>query len=129
MKLTTAVVVMLTLAGLTVGVVAQQRGAPRTILQRADVSVPGHEVITAVAEFSPGSTTGRHTHPGEMVGYVLEGTVVVEQDGKSTILTTGQTVIIPAGVAHNNTNNSNLMARMLATYVVEKSKPLNEPSQ
>ncbi len=122
MKLTTAAGVMLALAGLVVGVAAQQRGAPRTILQRADLSVPGHEVITAVAEFSPGSTTGRHTHPGEMVGYVFEGTLVIEQDGKSTTLTTGHTVIIPAGVAHNNTNNTTLPARMLATYVVEKGQ-------
>jgi hypothetical protein len=50
-------------------------------------------------------------------------------DGKTTTLTTGQTVIIPAGVAHNNTNNTHLPARMFATYVVEKGKLLNEPSQ
>ncbi len=64
-----------------------------------------------------------------MVGYVLEGSLLIEQDGKSSTLTAGQTVIIPAGVAHNNTNNSTTTARMLATYVVEKGKPLNEPSQ
>ena len=74
MKLTTAALVMLSLAGIVVGVAAQQRGAPRTILQRADLSLPSHEVITAVADFQPGAATGRHAHPGEMVGYILEGT-------------------------------------------------------
>jgi quercetin dioxygenase-like cupin family protein len=108
------------------GAYAQQRGAPRTIFQRADSAVPGYEVIAAGAEFAPGATTGWHTHPGEMVGYVLEGTFVVEQEGKSAVtLDPGQSFIVPAGTVHTNTNNSGTTARMLATYIVEKGKPLN----
>jgi quercetin dioxygenase-like cupin family protein len=123
-------VVTLALAGLIVGVSAQQFGAPRTILQRADISVPGHEVVEAVADFQPGATTGPHTHPGEMVGYILEGTVVVEQQGKAPmILAAGQTFIIPAGIVHNHTNGGHTVARILATYVVEKGKPLNVPAR
>jgi quercetin dioxygenase-like cupin family protein len=52
---------------------AQQVGAPRTIVQRQDMSVAGHEAIAAIADFQPGTSAGWHTHPGEMVGYVVGG--------------------------------------------------------
>jgi quercetin dioxygenase-like cupin family protein len=82
MRLAVVGVATLAIAGMVGGVYAQQRGAPRTIFQRADSAVPGYEVVAAGAEFQPGATTGWHTHPGEMVGYVLEGTLVVEQQGR-----------------------------------------------
>jgi quercetin dioxygenase-like cupin family protein len=113
------------------GVRALQLGAPRTILHRADVaSLPGHEIVETVADFQPSATTGSHTHPGEMVGYVLEGTVRVEVQGQSPVtLSAGQSLIIPAGVVHTDTNTGRTVARMLATYVVEKDKPLNTPAR
>ncbi|PYQ86108.1 MAG: cupin domain-containing protein, partial [Acidobacteria bacterium] len=61
---------------------AQQTGFKRTVLQQVDLSVPGREAVTAIAELQPGVAAGRHTHPGEEVGYVLEGTVLLEQEGK-----------------------------------------------
>src|SRR5947209_18740560 len=64
---------------------AQQPTFKRTVLQQGDISVPGREVITAVAEFQPGATPGRHTHPGEEGGYVLEGTLLLGQDGKAPV--------------------------------------------
>ncbi len=70
---------------LTGTLAAQQPAFKRTVLQQGDISVPGREVISAVAEFQPGATPGRHTHSGEEVGYVLEGTFLVEQDGKAPV--------------------------------------------
>jgi quercetin dioxygenase-like cupin family protein len=32
-------------------------------------------VVQARAEFSPGGEVGKHTHPGEEVSYLLEGTL------------------------------------------------------
>jgi quercetin dioxygenase-like cupin family protein len=108
---------------------AQQPTFKRTVLQQADISVPGREVITAVAEFQPGATPGRHTHFGEEVGYVIEGTLLVEQDGKPPVtLKTGGTFLIPAGTVHNATNTGAGTARILATYIVEKGKPLATPA-
>ena len=57
---------------------AQQPAFKRTVLQQSDISVAGHEVISAVADFEPRATPGRHTHFGEEVGYVLEGTFLIE---------------------------------------------------
>jgi quercetin dioxygenase-like cupin family protein len=110
-------------------VVAQAPTFKRTILQQADISIPGHEVVSALAEFQPGASPGRHTHPGEEIGYVIEGTVSLEQQGKPTVtLGAGQSFLIPAGTIHNATNNGAGMARLLATYIVEKGKPLATPA-
>src|SRR5688572_6870694 len=101
----------------------------RTVLQQADLSVPGREVVHAIAEIPGGLAAGRHTHPGEEIGYVLEGTVVVEIDGKpAATLTAGQHFLIPAGRIHNATNGGTTSAKVLATYVVEKGKPLSTPT-
>ena len=128
MRIATATFVTLVLAGFVAGVSAQQAGFTRTVLQRGDLSAPGREVVTAVAEFQPGATVGRHTHPGEEAGYILEGTVVLEQEGKPPVtLGAGQTFLIPAGTIHNATNSGPARARVLATYIVEKGKPLATP--
>ena len=111
-------------AGIVAGVSAQQAGFKRTVIQQADISVPGREATTAIAEFQPGATVGRHTHPGEEVGYVLEGTIMLEQQGKPMVmLGAGKTFFIPAGTVHNATNSGSTQARVLATYIVEKGKP------
>jgi quercetin dioxygenase-like cupin family protein len=107
---------------------AQQSGFSRTVIQRGDLSMPGREVVSAVAEFAPGATVGRHTHPGEEAGYLLEGTLLLEQEGKSPVtLKAGETFFIPSGHTHNATNKGSVKARVLATYIVEKGKPLATP--
>ena len=127
MRAATVTVAALALAGI-VGVGAQAPGFKRTVLQQGDLSVPGREAVTAVAEFQPGASPGRHTHPGEEIGYVLEGKVVLEQEGKpAATLNAGQTFLIPAGTIHNATNTGSGTARILATYIVEKGKPLTTP--
>ena len=129
MRATTVTVVTLALAGLVAAVSAQQPGFKRTVIQQGDLSVPGREVVSAIAEFEPGATSGRHTHPGEEAGYILEGTLVLEQEGKPAVtLTAGKTFFIPAGTIHNATNSGSTGARVLATYIVEKGKPIATPA-
>lgn len=113
---------------LAAAVRAQQPGFSRTVIQKGDLSTPNHEVVTAVAEFQPGATVGMHTHPGEEVAYVLEGTVLLEQAGKPAVtLKAGEGFIIPSGTPHNATNKGTAKARVLANYIVEKGKPLATP--
>ena len=72
---------------------------------------------------------GPFEHHGEEVGYVLEGTLLVEQDGKAPVtLKAGGTFLIPAGTVHNATNTGTGTARVLATYIVDKGKPLATPA-
>ena len=128
MRTATVIATMLVLAGI-VGVGAQTPAFKRTVLQQADISVPGREVVTAVAEFQPGATPGRHTHAGEEVGYVIDGTISLEQEGKpAATLKAGQSFLIPSGTIHNATNTGSGVAKILATYIVEKGKPLATPA-
>jgi quercetin dioxygenase-like cupin family protein len=107
---------------------AQAPGFKRTEVQRSDLSVPGREVVQAIAEFAPGAQAGKHTHPGEEVGYVLSGPVIVEIDGSAPkTLKTGDAFFVPAGKAHNARNTGSGSARILATYIVEKGKPTATP--
>jgi quercetin dioxygenase-like cupin family protein len=111
------------------GVRAQQPGFTRTILQQGDISAPGREAVTAVGEFQPGASAAPHTHPGEEVGYILEGTVVVSQAGQpDKTVTAGKTFLIPANTVHSAVNKGPGVARILATYIVEKGKPLATPA-
>lgn len=126
MRAVTSTVVAFVLAG---ALAAQQPAFKRTLLQQSDISVAGHEVVSAVAEFEPRATPGRHTHFGEEVGYVLEGTFLIEQEGKAPVtLKAGGSFLIPAGTVHNATNTGTGPGKILATYIVEKGKPLAPPA-
>jgi quercetin dioxygenase-like cupin family protein len=104
---------------------AQQPGFTRVELQRQDFSVQGREVVMARAEFVPGGAVGKHTHPGEEVAYVLEGTVQLEVEGKTpALLKAGDVFFIPPGVVHSAKNVGEGPGKVVSTYIVEKGKPL-----
>ena len=104
---------------------AQQPGFKRVELQRGDLSVAGREAVVARADFDPDGIVGRHTHPGEEMGYILEGTVQLEIDGKPPVISkAGDVYFIPAGAVHAAKNVGKTPAKVLATYIVEKGKPL-----
>ena len=104
---------------------AQQPGIKRTDLQRHDLSVPGREVIQVRVDFDPGVVSPNHTHPGEEIIYVLEGTLEYEVEGQPPVtLKAGDVLFIPAATIHAAKNVGRGNAAELATYVVEKGKPL-----
>jgi quercetin dioxygenase-like cupin family protein len=111
-------------------VVAQQAGFTRTGLQTQDLSIPGKVAVQARAEFDPGVAAGRHTHPGEELGYVLEGQLELLIDGQPPkIIKAGETFFVPAGLVHDGKNTGSGKAKVLATYVVEKGKPVATPAK
>lgn len=104
---------------------AQQSGIKRTDLQKHDLSIPGREAVQARIDFDAHSAFGKHYHPGEEIIYVLEGTLEYEVEGQGTVtLKAGEVLFIPAGTVHSAKNNTNEKASELATYVVEKGKPI-----
>src|SRR5215472_18494395 len=60
---------------------AQQAGIKRTVLRSIDFPA-GYTTVTAIVELTPGTCSGRHTHPGIDSGYVMEGDFVLKVDGK-----------------------------------------------
>ncbi len=104
---------------------AQQPGIKRTDLQRHDLGVPGREVIQVRVELDPGVAFGKHSHPGEEIAYVLEGSLEYQLEGQAPItLKAGDTLFIPAGTIHSAKNVGSGHGAELATYIVEKGKPL-----
>jgi quercetin dioxygenase-like cupin family protein len=104
---------------------AQQTGVKRTDLQRHDLSATGREAVQVRVDIAPGVTSPKHTHPGEEIIYVLEGSLEYDVEGKPpVILKAGDVLFIPAGTVHAATNVGRGDAAELATYIVEKGKPL-----
>ena len=104
---------------------AQQPGTKRTDLQRHDLSAPGREVVQARVEFDPGYVSPKHTHPGEEIIYVLEGTLEYQIEGQPPVtVKPGDVLFVPAGAIHSAKNVGSSNGAELATYVVEKGKPL-----
>src|SRR6266700_5297675 len=103
----------------------QQPGTNRTDLQRHDLSVPGREVVQARVDFDRGAVFGKHTHPGEEIIYVLEGSLEYQVEGKPPMtLKGGDVLLIPAGTIHTAKNVGSGPGAELGTYVAEKGKPL-----
>ena len=126
-----AVAVLIVGSGLALHVArAQQPGIKRTDLQRHDLSVPGREVIQARVDFAPGVVAPRHSHPGEEIIYVLEGSLEYQVEGKPPVtLKAGDVLFVPAGTIHAAKNVGSGNGAELATYVVEKGKPLLVPAK
>ena len=104
---------------------AQQPGIRRTELQRHDLSAPGREVVQVRVDFDPGAAFGRHRHPGEEIVNVLEGSLEYQVEGKAPVtLKAGDVLFVPAGVIHSAKNVGRSNGSELATYIVEKGKPL-----
>jgi quercetin dioxygenase-like cupin family protein len=127
LKFVAAVVLMI---GSTLALDAAQAqqavaGIKRTDLQRHDLSAPGREAIQVRVDFAPGAAFGSHTHPGEEIIYVLEGSLEYQLEGKTPVtLKAGDVLFVPAGTIHAAKNVGGGNAAELATYVVEKGKPL-----
>jgi quercetin dioxygenase-like cupin family protein len=107
---------------------AQAPGIKRTLLQRTDVG-NNMEVILGLAEIAPGGSTGRHTHFGVESGYMIAGSASMEIEGETPkLLKAGDSYTIPANKIHDAKAVGDGPAKVLATYVVEKGKPLATPA-
>ena len=107
------------------GAVQQGPGLWRTNLQQQDLSVPGREMVQARVDIGPEAPLVKHTHPGEEIIYVLEGSLEYQVEGQpARTFHAGDALTVPAGMVHAVRNVGSGNAAELATYVVEKGKPL-----
>lgn len=109
--------------------VAQQSGIKRTPLQKIEFP-DGYVTVSGLAELPPGGNIGRHTHPGIETGYLLEGEAVMSIDGEpDKHLKAGDSYVIQAGVVHDAKVHGDKGAKVMAVWVVEKTKPLATPAK
>jgi quercetin dioxygenase-like cupin family protein len=98
----------------------------RTVLQQTDLSIAGREVVTAKAEIPAGGAAGLHTHPGDEISYVAEGSVELIVEGVSKTYKAGEAFHVPAGKVHD-AKAAGGPAVVIANYVIEKGKPATTP--
>ena len=110
-------------------IVAQAPALTRTIVTKADVSVPGREAVIARVEVAPGGVAGWHTHPGDEISYVTDGEATLLVAGQPPRkVAAGEGFVIPAGTVHNAKNDGTVPTKLVGVYVVEKGKPLASPA-
>ena len=128
MKTVRIMTAALLLAGSVTGISQAQSQAPqgigRTDVLRKDLDAK-REVIQVRVDFAPGAAFPMHKHPGEEIAYVLEGTLEYKLGDQPPVrLNAGEALFIPAGVFHSAHNAGSVKSSELATYIVEKGKPL-----
>lgn len=126
-KHTVAAALLLATAGLAMGQAIAQKAPPgigRIESLRHDLA-PGQEAIQVRVDFAPKAFFGMHSHPGVEIAYVLEGTLEYQLEGQPPkTLKKGESLFIPAGAFHSAKNVDSGGSAELATYLVEKGKPL-----
>lgn len=108
---------------------AADQPVKRTELLRADITnVEGREGVAYIAEIVPGGVGGKHTHPGDEFVYMLEGSIIIEPEGKEPVtVKAGETMHLPEGLVHSARNGSDSApAKALVFLVSQKGKPLAE---
>jgi quercetin dioxygenase-like cupin family protein len=120
----------LVFAVVSIGVLfSQAPGIQRTVVHKADLSVPGREAVIARVELAPAAKAGRHTHPGDEISYILEGEGEILIEGQPPRkVKGGDGFVIPAGAKHDAHNTGTQPLKLVGVYVVEKGKPLATPA-
>lgn len=104
--------------------------AKRTILERHDQSgVDGKEIVSGTAELPPGAAIGWHVHPGDEVGIILRGALIMHVRGQpDRELKAGDHYFTPRGVVHSVSSVAGAeTAVAFSNWIVDKGKPLADP--
>jgi quercetin dioxygenase-like cupin family protein len=108
----------------------QVPGLYRTELHQHDLSAPGREAIQNRVDISPEAPSVKHWHPGEEIIYVLEGSLEYQVEGQlPKTVNAGDVFFVPAETVRAAKNVGSGNAAELATYIVEKGKPLLVPTE
>ncbi len=128
---------LLTVAGFVfLGTVrASEQNAPAPELPRPAVDVPGitPEVLSrtmvpgapwkvAIATrvtYEPGARIRKHYHTSQAVFYILEGTMIVQDDGKNPVtLKAGDSLLIKPGTVHAHWNASTTAKLVFTEFIL-----------
>ncbi len=111
---------------------AQQQSNPaiqRKSLLQQDATIAGYQATINIVEIPAGVSEVRHTHPGPLSVYILEGSMILEHEGRpDTPYKAGDAVLIEAGKIHRGINNGTTAVKIVATLISEKGKPASSPA-
>ena len=105
--------------------VAQAPNVERKVLLRQALSDPNQEALLVDVTIPVGGREGRHTHPGTLVVYVESGTLTLDYEGRPTATYgPGDSFSVEPGKIHEGINKGQSPVHVIATFIVEKGKPL-----
>ena len=108
--------------------VSAQESFVRAPLQKSEYPA-GYETHIMLVTSAPGAFLPRHTHPGVEMSYVVEGELTVTIEGKADLVVkAGSSFSVPPGVAHGAKNTALIPTKVLATFVIERGKPVASPA-
>ena len=104
---------------------AQQPAVERTVLLEQDLTIPGYQAVLVAVTIPAGGREGRHIHPGTVLVHVQEGALTLDHDGRPTVTyRAGESLFVEPGKVHEGINKGNTPVKAIATFVVEKGKPM-----
>ena len=102
----------------------------RKMLLQQDLSIPNYSTALVEVTIPAGGREGKHTHPGSAVVYVQQGALTLSMEGvPEKTYQVGESFFIPTGKIHEGINNGSTVVKAIASFVVEKGKPLAAPAQ
>ncbi len=102
----------------------------KPLLQQDLPGIPGKEVVMSTVEYLPGGASMPHRHDAEVFVYVLEGSLLMQVDGKPPVtLGPGQTFHESPSDVHRQSANASKTApaKFVAFIVKDKGKPVTTP--
>jgi quercetin dioxygenase-like cupin family protein len=112
---------------------AQNEPVKRTTLLQTDLEgVPEKEVDVFIVEIAPGASTGKHSHPGSEIAYILEGAAAVEAEGNNFPIAQrrGTVSYLRRNEVHNVSNPSRTEPLKAIVFAVnDKGKPKIAPAK
>jgi len=108
----------------------ESAGAVQTLLTQDLPGIPGKEALMLTVTYLPGGASLAHRHNAEVFVYVLEGSVIMQVDGKAPVtLGVGQTFHESPSDVHRQSANASATqpAKLLVFVVKDKGKPVTLP--
>ena len=114
---------------LVAGSHAQMAGfVAKPLLQSTVERDENKEAVLLGITIAPGGSSGRHTHPGDCYGTVVEGTVELRVEGRDPRrVSAGEAWHNTRGAIHELKNVGDRPVRVVNTLVVDKGKPRMQP--
>jgi quercetin dioxygenase-like cupin family protein len=101
----------------------------RTPLGKVEVPGSNYEVVFGITELAGGFKSGRHSHPGLVMAYVIDGEFWFHLDGQpEKIYRVGESFQYAHSAIHNEGAAGDKPVKVMAVFVVEKGKPMVQPA-
>jgi quercetin dioxygenase-like cupin family protein len=105
-----------------------QPGFSRTIIQKSEYPGDKYASVLVSIEIEPNGVVPRHTHPGIESSFLISGSCILSVKGQADrMVKSGDGFQIQPEVPHSVRNGPE-KAVVVATFIVEKDKPLASPA-